>query len=750
MFKPIWNRTAAVLLVLAATAPAADVARWEAGRPPKQEGLMMAPQAGSVTRLETVAGVAAMRLEPSTDYFSRASYGFRLNRRPTGRIWLVMEFVDRGFGVISVSPAAAQARQWGTVRVNTGRLRRATVEYDAAAIQDLIHIAGLDYLHAIWITTQQPPLEYAPLVEPAVKFTVTGDRVVATAGHVQDRSQLNEALAGLRNELPLFRALGFNGVETYVRWGWVETRRGIYDWSFYDAIASEVEKHGMRWFPLLLAGSGYALPEWLYESKDNFGFVCLEHGIRHDTQSIFYPFQAEYASRFIREFGARYGNRKVLLGVRLGPSGDYGEAQYPAKGPGYRFRNHHTHIGYWAGDELAQAAFRQYLAAQYRTIGDLNRAWDGSYRSFDEIKPFLPETARTRRQRVDFANWYFGAMSEWCERWAVWARQAMPHTVIHQSSGGWGPVQIGTDYSYHARSMAKVGGGIRLTNESDNYPDNFTITRMASSAARFYGAALGYEPGGFGSKRGVVARLFNAVTTGAVHLFYYGGNLTGNDQAIDAWVRLGPLLDQRAKPLIDVAAFYPDTAIKLDDELVRYRWGSPYFTMGRALRSEMDYDYVSEQMIADGALDRYKVLVFLWGNVTEKGVLERIDRWLRAGGVIIYCYMPRGGMATVEGDESLMQRWAVGDTGKGQFLVYPGEAVPAEFYSEFIRERVLALPQVRPAIRSALAIRKPPEVYWSVLENGKLALLNFSNRAASVRLPDGKTLGIEPYELVLE
>ena len=32
-------------------------------------------------------------------------------------------------------------------------------------------------------------------------------------------------------------------------------------------------------------------------------------------------------------------------------------------------------------------------------------------------------------------------MSDWCEKWAVWSRAALPNTQIHQSSGGWGPVR---------------------------------------------------------------------------------------------------------------------------------------------------------------------------------------------------------------------------------------------------------------------------------------------------------------------
>jgi hypothetical protein len=634
--------------------------------------------------------------------------------------------------------------------VNSGRLRCAVFRYDTAAIKDTIRIEGLDYLRSVRLTGEQPVIEPAPLVEPALKFGVPSQRVTTAAGDALSPDQVEEALAGLRNQLPLVRALGFNGVESYVRWGYVERRRGAWDWSYYDAIVKEIEKHGLQWFPMLLAGSGYALPQWLKGSKDDFGFVCLEHGIEHDTQSIFHPFQTEYASRFIAEFGKHYGSNPTLLGIRLGPSGDYGEAQYPARGPGYKFRESHTHIGYWAGDVRAQESFRVYLRGVYGDVGKLNQAWSAKYSSFDEVHTFLPVTARTRRQRLDFDTWYMEAMSEWCEKWAIWARQALPGTVIHQSSGGWGPVEIGTDYSYQARSMARVKGGIRLTNESDNYPDNFSITRMASSAARFYGAALGYEPGGYGSKRGVMARLFNAVTTNAVHLFYYQGNITGNDQGVDAWLRNGRLLDQRAAPVIDVATFYSDTALKLDDEVLRYRWGSIYFTMARALRSEMDYDYCSEQMVRDGALNRYKVLVFLWGHITEQSTLERIDEWVQKGGTVIFDVMPRGYPTSVEGDSSIARKWAAGHTGKGRAIVYTGDAVPAEFYAEFVRRQVGKMPQIHTSLRAAMRMEKPAGVYWSVLENRKLMLLNFSDHPAAVRLDGGRTLRIEPYEIAVE
>lgn len=740
-----------ILLLIALALPAKELARWDAAIPaPRENGISLERAPDSPVTFEGGPNGPAARLKPSADYYTRSAYILKFAQRGSAKQWLTLEFTDRGYGLITLSPGVPEPKQSGTARVNSGRVRRAVFEY-GAGLPDRIRVEGLDHLRAVIVTDEQPEIEHAPIVEPAVRFAQHSERVSAVPGDAATPEQAADAIAGIRNQAPLLRALGFNAVETYVRWGHVERQPGVYDWSFYDTILAEIERNGLQWFPMLLAGSGYALPKWFYESKDNYGFKCLEHGVVHDTQSIFDPRQTEYASEFIAEFGRHYRGRKSLLGIRLGPSGDYGEAQYPARGPGYGFRQSHTHIGYWAGDDRAIKAFRDKMKSQYG--GDIERldsAWQSKHRSFDEVRTFLPETALTRRQRIDFADWYMGAMSEWCDKWAVWARAALPETQIHQSSGGWGPVPIGTDYSFQARSAARIKGGIRLTNESDDFADNFTITRMANSAARFYGAQLGYEPGGYGSKRGVMARLYNAVTTGAVHLFYYISNIAANDQAIEAWIRNAKMLDQRAKPVIDVAAFYSDTALKLDDEVLRYRWASTFFTAGRTLREQIDFDYASEQMIQDGALDRYKVLLFLWGTVTEKPVLERIDRWVRDGGTVVFAPRPRGNPVTVEGDATISNRWLAGDTGRGHLVVWRGDLIPSRDFAAFVRDLVRDMPNVNPRIREALRIRKPDTVYCSVLDNGRLAFLNFSGEPAVVQLASGKSIRIGPYEPHLE
>jgi hypothetical protein len=745
---------------------ATEIARWEAGRGRQPGGITLVNAAGSKWALRQQNKFEVAAIEPTHNYYRRAEFVAEVSQATPFPVWLVLEYLDEGYGLISVSPAGRAAapsipwmHQWGVARLNTGRLRRATFRIDGPAPNSPsgprseatldFHINGVQYLHAILLDDSEPAIEPVPDVKPAIQFPDSFQRDI----NISADSPLGkeaEGLAAVRNVAPLVRALGFNGVEGYVQWDNVEGQRGVYDWSHYDGVVNELQKYGLKWFPLLIVGSAYALPDWYYNSSENVGFECLDHHLKIDVQSTFCHFQDSHVQQFLREFGKHYGESKALLGLRLGPSGDYGEAQYPATGNlGYHYGSVHTHIGYWAADPCASPAFQKWLEAKYHTIDQLNLAWRDHFTSFSQIQTFLPTSAAVPRKQLDFVNWYMGAMTDWCAKWAEWARADMPNASIYQSSGGWGMTQVGTDFTAQAKTMARLHGGIRLTNESDNYTLNFAITRLASSAARFYGAKLGYEPGGYGSMRGVVARLYNLIVNGGDHLFYYMGNLFDNDQAVDAWRQYAPLINQRAKPAIDVAALYPDTWIALDDEVLRYLYASAYFNRVQAMRSVTDFDYASEQMILDGALDRYKVLMYLWGSVTEKPVLERIDAWVKAGGTVIYFTHPRGLPQTVEGDTTVAQAWQRGDTGRGHAIFFPGECEPPDEYVEFVRRQLLGMKQLRPEIRRALNIAKPVNVYWSVLEGGKLALLNFSDHEARVDLHGERPFLMRPYSIVV-
>lgn len=742
-------RRAAALLWCCAASVAAQ--SWVAGEP-EVHGLSAIRAPGAEFKIEAIGATKFAAVTPVHDYYQRASFVLRLDRPVAGKTWLSVKYMDRGYGLIAVSPGARGQWRHGTARLNTGRIRTAVFAMENPSGE--IRLQGAPYVRSVELTAAEPTLEDIPKVEPAFRLRRPMDLVVNAGADAATVEGLPQARANMRELLPLFRALGFNGVESYVKWNFVERSPGFFDWSFYDAVVAELERYEMRWFPLLVVGSPYTLPPWFHDSPDFKPYECLEHHIAVDIPTIFNDAQSKYVRRFLTEFGKHYGSRKVLLGVRLGPSANYGEAQYPATGNMlYQGRPLHTHIGYWAGDPDASVVFGKWVRSRYPTVAALNHSWGTHYDSFEQVKTFLPVTALSPRMRVDFSTWYMDAMSDWCGKWAKWAREAMPHTSIYQSSGGWGAVPIGTDYTAQAKTTAELHGGIRLTNENDSYLNNFTATRMAASAARFYGAKLGFEPAGFSSARGVMARVFNTLTNDGDHLFYYGGNFTDNDEAAALWIEHAPMLDERAKPLTEIAVFYPDTANKLDDDVMRYRQASTFFERVHALRTMTDFDYASEQMIVDGALDRYKVLVFLWGRVTEKPVLERIDRWVKAGGIILYPLRQQGRdglLNTVENDSHIAEDWRAGKTGKGRVIFFDGYPEPAKYYVWFVQSTLRGLAELRPEIHDALQIQSSGEVFWSVLSSGRLALLSYDDHEARVKLANGKTLVLKPYTVVLQ
>jgi len=754
-----------------------EIGRWEAGRPVKSNGIVLMKGPESRWTLEERGGIEVGVLPLSRDYYTRAAFLAQVSKATDSPVWLVVEYLDHGYGLISIAAGAQLSHsvpwtlQWGVAKLNTGRMRKAVFRIDPPAFaspaasepgeKPNLRISGIEYLRAISIADSKPEIEPVPHVEPVIKFEGSFQRDINITAD-SPLGQEAEGLAAVRNMAPLVRALGFNAVESYVQWNYVERQPGVFDWSHYDGIVNELQKYGLKLFPLLIVGSAYALPEWYYNENGKAGFKCLEHHISNAIPSIFAHIQDPYVQRFIKEFAKHYGTSDALLGLRLGPCGNYGEAQYPATGNlGYNREPIHTHVGWWAADSYASPAFQKWLEAKYPTIDALNQVWHEHFTSFSEIQTFLPPCNSYSdrvtflpadppliRKQLDFTTWYMGAMSDWCGQWAKWARADMPNASIFMSSGGWGPTEIGTDYTAQAKAMAELHGGIRLTNESDNYPLNFAITRMASSAARFYGAKLGYEPGGFSCMRGVVARIFNVTTNGGEHLFFYYNNLFDNDQGAEAWHRYAPLINQRAKPVIDVAAFYPDTEIALNDEIILNLYASAYLTRAQSMRSITDFDYASEQMILDGALDRYKVLVFLWGCITSKPVIERLDAWVKAGGTIICAERPRGLPRTLD-DQSIAEAWQRGETGKGRVYFYKGDAEPPRYYLNYVRKQILRVKDLRPEVRQAIEMQKPRDVYWSVLEGGKLALLNFASGEARFRLPQGNTVAMEPYSIMI-
>lgn len=716
-----------------------------------------------ITRFVDHSGTQTLHIAPDTDAYVKVAWEFRLSAPPfpgSDKLVLEVEYFDDGAGVIQPTLLAnddfkgtytAPLRSVSFTRLNQQRVRHALFEFDNPRLpaDDTVHphlrIAGLQGLIALRAHPAVNEARWQALAEAVPRLVdpmLTLERpmkITCTIGipDVGDPPSLETALNNVREYGPLARLMGFTSAECFVRWNLIETQLGQFDFTHYDTIVAAIRERGLKWYPNLVVTSAFALPTWYLESEENVGFRCLEHNEENAVPTIWNAANLRHVKRVLNAFGDHYEPTGILEAVRLGPSGNFGEAQFPAGAGGalgVRGQRMHAHIGWWAGDAYARKDFQDYLRSRYGSTGALNAAWDEDFTTFEAVAPQLPETYRTRQGRLDMTGWYTDSMARWCDQWAQAAREALPNTPIYQSSGGWGFREAGTDFSGQAESMRAVAGGIRLTNETDSFEQNFYATRLAATAARLYGIGLGYEPAGYHSARGVVARFFGIVTTNGDNLYTRHNVLFEPSFCVDNWLRDFHLLDLRADPVIDVAVYYPETMNQLDDGTFRhlYAWG--FNTRAAEVRRRVDTDFLDERLIRQGYLDRYKALVFCWGNFIEPDVQQIIDRWIRVGGCVIYPTYPRVPQETIDGDQSLFLAWEAGDTGDGVFHRFRGDMEPITLYGDYIESILRGMDNLHPLTMQALAVEHPDRVFVSALEDGSLVILNYREDGAKVRL----------------
>lgn len=724
--------------------------------------------------LPSSEGEHSLSIEPGPEVNASPEWLFRFTE-PFFQSWpslfLDIEYVDNGAGVIQprllqddtfAGSWAAPVREVSFTRLNTGKIRHAVFEFRVPKLDWLhtshahLQVAGLQHLRRIsallkvsdqqWQQLQESvPVEVTPMVQLQRPM-----RINCTVGipDIGNPPPLETAMDNIREYAPLAKVLGFTSIECFVRWDLLEPKQGHFDFSHYDRIVAAIRRYDLKWFPNLVITSAFALPSWYFSSAEYAPFRCLEHNEVNQSPNIWNPVNREHVTRVLDAFGEHYGPMGVLEAVRLGPSGNFGEAQYPAGAGGalgFQQQKMHAHIGWWAGGPEAQRDFQQFLAKRYPSITELNTAWDEHYTAREEVRPQLPETYRTRRGRLDMTEWYTGRMAEWCGFWAEAARHALPEVMIYQSAGGWGYRESGTDFTALADSAKGINGGIRLTNETDSFEQNYYATRLAASAARLYGISLGYEPAGSHTARGVTGRFFSTMTTNGDNLYTRHGVLFTNPDAVQHWLRDYPLLDQRAKPLIEVAIYYPETMSQLDDGAFRHLYGWGFNPRAAEVRRRIDADFLDERLLRAGFLDRYKALVCCWGNIVETDVQQIVNRWLRAGGTIIY--PARNNQETVEGDTRTFDAWERGDTGTGRFWRFKGDMEPLTLYGDFVRDALLQTPGLHRWTKTVLKTRRPERVFVSVLENGTLAALNYNDEIAEIAPPEAPAITVPAFSI---
>lgn len=436
----------------------------------------------------------------------------------------------------------------------------------------------------------------------------------------------------IKNILKQMKEDGITAVQIYTFWSDFEPdKRGEFDFSKYDRNVSLLKEAGLKYVPFILIGPRYAAPDWWLEDERHRGLVCLEHGKETPIESIWNDYFKTETDRVLKAFAEHYLPMDVLESVQPGICGDYGEAIMPVHGnwPGA----YHTHRGMWCGGEDAVVDFRKNMTDKYKTIDELNKAWRSNYKCFDEINTFLKHKAPSRTAYFDLLEWYRGAMTDYVDFWMKTTRKHFPDTPIYMCTGGVETAEDASLFSEQAKICAKYNGGIRLTNELNDFFENFFATAYTHSACEQYGAYCGLEPVGPLTKEGIGSRIFSSAVFGNRQIFFYFYNIYSNgdmnSESAKMFRKYISMIKER-KNVKKTAVFWPGY-VGADDG------GVPERIKGTAiyLREMTDYCFVNDHMVMDGIPENIKVLIIPCEAYTKKEVAEKICEWVKNGGILL-------------------------------------------------------------------------------------------------------------------
>ena len=588
-----------------------------------------------------------------------------------------------------------------------------------------------------------------------------------------------------------------------------EVVEGSWDWRAPDAHLKVVKQAAGKW---CFASHFHIPPPWCQQKPDFAPLRCLEHGAAFPGWSIWHPGAVESQERGYRELARQYGDQITALWI--GVHGDYGETEYPA---GYRmgqplqaqewrhrFGDAHNHVDWWCDDQCAREDFRQRMLVKYDSLEHLNQMWATPYASTDDIT--YPASTESRRHWLDFVHWYLDSITRFSIAVARSAQAAFPGARIFWLLGG--PAEdprIGQDQTALVKAARRLGTEIRSSHGAfEPFAENYaSMFKRIASACRHYQVPFWSEPPYTVDASGAVGRIFEAVSCGAVAYYDWSWNIL-NPSVRNVYKQHGQYLTVE-KPVVDVALFFPITyhLLNANEGYPQRDYPMRFKEAACSLRQVFDFDIVDEEMIDDAALDAYRVLVFIEGDVIERSVLQRIEAWIRKGGVAVTYDIGR--VETVGGDAKPWRSmfgitgpfqqqnttleippdiaeflrhvsclneagtnqvdtgidhparilagggngaamWA-NPLGEGWAIAFAGNWENRRTYYELLRDIVYHLPEFDPTKQAALAVNNEwNDVYGTLFEGGKVLFYNPTN-ATKQLVVSGTSMELEPISL---
>ncbi len=447
-------------------------------------------------------------------------------------------------------------------------------------------------------------------------------------------------------QLARLKSLGVSIVETRLVWHELEPEPGRFDWSRFERDITRIEAAGMA--PAVFPWFQHP-PAW---EHDLIRARCLEHNHEISIPSLWDTRLIDAYDRLYGALAKQYGKR--LRYIQACCYGDYGEVLYPIGVKHYKFNWGEGHFGFWCGDQLARADFRNRLQTQYGTLEKLNRSWGSSFRSWeDDLMPAIPFSQNTLRRRIDFAGWYSDSLLEFTDKALATMRKYFPDIEGGIAMGApYEPLEVGQVKSRAAKLAAKYDLTPRWTAAALFHKDvarSNLQARRISSAARFYGKRFGTEAAL--EMHDTVPAICELAANGATMFHNDPGNF---EFSRECYAELLPQIPSGLPICTPVAVFYPvegefcrcldgETDLEPQNEnnfaetqqtLPRERIDT-FLDACVELREKCDFEVIDSWMIADGVLEQFKILVLPCALPVPEATARRIGNWVKQGGTLM-------------------------------------------------------------------------------------------------------------------
>ncbi len=472
-----------------------------------------------------------------------------------------------------------------------------------------------------------------------------------------------------REDLQRMKASGFDTVQFWVNWGWVEPEQGRFVFDDYDQLMDLALENGLQ---VVLSLSAELQPYWIHravpgsEMVDHMGSLVVSSNRGEAHQGLTpggctdHPQVLALMKRFLQTVAARYAGHPALYAWDC-----WNELRWCIQSDGLVCYCPHT-----------KQAFRQWLDRRYSGLEGLNHAWKRRYGCWEDVEPGkLPGRPYTEMMEFEaFAQWKLAQHL----KFRVHALRAMDsrHIIAAHEGGppslyGWGRLGqygngehmlhalhsgsffdmadqadvFGTSHypGFQTATLAEFGAGVELT-RSANPGRSFWISELQGYDGDAANLSMWFWSGLARGAKTVLAWAWRSEVFGreAGSLGIWDRN-DGTGKRLKVFGEIGSFLARHGALLDDYQPDRPETALFHDANAYNLEWAATGDTAesvfslkgwSKALeRARIPYSFVDTGHLE--GLRGIRLLVMGRPAVVSASAAQNILQFVEDGGTLL-------------------------------------------------------------------------------------------------------------------